>query len=213
MPCIGKIPHNLYLSEKLKQTLGRSMSLEMEVLSTNTMGELDILGHYCNVLCVHLAKVGFLQEGSQIVHYRFLQSQDCVHLEVQVIFTNLLVISWTRHEKGCLHMRSPVLFCNWQTLWRATIPSQYFQGLFDMPAFRNPFLGALLPTVGQSFFLAGSSPADIDGPTSVAICSSCLVGDNSGDFTPSPTSLPPPSISPSHMGKGAPSDIWPSVQV
>ena len=35
--------------------------------------------------------------------------------------------------------------------WRATIPNQYFCSLFNRPAFRNSFLGALPPTVGWSF--------------------------------------------------------------
>ena len=83
--------------------------------------------------------------------------------------------------KGHLCMRSSVLLWNWQILWRATIPSQYFWGLFNMPAVKNSFLGALPPMVGQSFFWAGSSPTDVDGPTSVAICTSCLVGNDPGD--------------------------------
>ena len=39
----------------------------------------------------------------------------------------------------------------------------------------------LAPTVSRSFFWAGSSPADINGPTSIAIYASCLVGDDSGN--------------------------------
>ena len=88
----------------------------------------------------------------------------------------------TRCEKMCLHMRSSVLFWNWQIPWRATIPGQYFWGLFNRPGFRNSFLVALHPTVSQSFFWVGSSPADIDGPASVAICPTYLVEDNSGDL-------------------------------
>ena len=89
--------------------------------------------------------------------------------------------SWTRCKKRCLHMRSSVLFWNQQILQRATIPSWYFWGLFNMPAFKNSFLGALSPTVSQSFFQAGSSPAGVNSPASAATCASCLVGDDSGN--------------------------------
>ena len=102
-------------------------------------------------------------------------------------------MSWailqTRHEKGHLCVRSAVLFWNQQISRRATIPSWYFWGLFNMPAFKNSFLGALPPTVGLSFFQAGSSPIDINGPASVAICASCLVGDDSGNCPTSSTLL------------------------
>ena len=49
----------------------------MEVLSTDMMGELDILGYYCDVLHVDHAKVGIFQEASQIVLCRFLKSYHC----------------------------------------------------------------------------------------------------------------------------------------
>ena len=47
----------------------------------------------------------------------------------------------------------------------------------------------LAPTVGQSFLWAGSSPADIDGPTAVAIWVNCWIGDDSGDLPTSSTFL------------------------
>ena len=82
-----------------------------------------------------------------------------------------------------------MLFWNWQISWRATIPGWYFWGLFNMPAFKNSFLGALPPTVSWGFFLAGPSPADINGPASVAICASCLVGDDPGNCATSSSFL------------------------
>ena len=55
-----------------------------------------------------------------------------------------------------------------------------------MPAFKNSLHGALSPTIGGSFFLAGSSPAASDGLASMAICASILVGHDPGDCpTPS----------------------------
>ena len=91
-------------------------------------------------------------------------------------------ISWTRWEKGCLHMRSSVLFWNQWILWRASIPSWYFWGLFNIPAFRNYFCRPLPSTVGQTFLWAGSSPGDVNGSTSVAIWVNCWVGDDPGDL-------------------------------
>ena len=66
------------------------MSSVMEVLSMDIMGELDIHGHYCNVLCMDCTKVGIFQEASQIVLCSFLQSYDHMHLEAQVIFPDFL---------------------------------------------------------------------------------------------------------------------------
>ena len=79
-------------------------------------------------------------------------------------------------------MRSSVLFWNWWISWRATIPGQYFQGLFNSPTIKNSFLRALPPMIGQSFFWAISSPADVNGPASAAIWANCPVGDNSWDL-------------------------------
>ena len=66
------------------------------------MGELDILGHYCNTLLVDCTKVGILQEASQIVLCSFLQSQEYMHLEAQVIFTNFLGDFTDQMGKGAL---------------------------------------------------------------------------------------------------------------
>ena len=74
-----------------------------------------------------------------------------------------------------------------QISWRATIPSQYFWGLFTFPSLRNSFWGALPPTVGQSFLLAASSLPDVDGPASAAIWANYWVGDDSGDLPASPS--------------------------
>ena len=52
-------------------------------------------------------------------------------------------------------------------------------GLLNRPAFRNCFLGALPPTISWSSFWAGSSPVELNDPTSAAIC---LVGDDSGNL-------------------------------
>ena len=101
-PSTGKIPHNLQPTEKLKQTSGRRMRLKMEVLSTDMMGELDILGHYCNALHADCTKVSILQKAGQIILCSFLQSQDHTHLEVQIIFANFLGNFVDQMQKGAL---------------------------------------------------------------------------------------------------------------
>ena len=98
-------------------------------------------------------------------------------------FPTSWAISWSRFEKGSLCIRSSVLFWKWQSLQRSTIPSQYLWGLFNSPALETPsFLGALPTIISQSFFWAGLSQANIDGPTLATISANCLIGDDSGDL-------------------------------
>ena len=84
-------------------------------------------------------------------------------------------------------MRSSVLFWNCWISQRATVPGQYFLVFLTLPTWRNSFWGALPPTVGWSFLLAGSSPLDIYGPASAAIWANCWVGNDKGDL-PTPLS-------------------------
>ena len=74
-----------------------------------------------------------------------------------------------------------MLFWNWQISQGVTVPCQYFWGLLSGAAFRNSLHGALPPTIGWSFLLAGSSPTGSEGPASTTICASCLVGENPGN--------------------------------
>ena len=91
-------------------------------------------------------------------------------------------ILWTNHEKGCFQMRSSVLFWN-QWIWqRAKVPSLYFWVFFSFPTVKNSFLGALPPTVGWSFFLAGSSPPNVEGLASAAIWANCCDGSDCSDL-------------------------------
>ena len=85
-------------------------------------------------------------------------------------------ISWTKCEKGSLHIRRFVLFWKQWISCRATVPGQYLWGFLTFPALRNSFWRILPPMVGQSFLLTGSSPPDIDGPASAAIWAKCQVG-------------------------------------
>ena len=80
-----------------------------------------------------------------------------------------------------------MLFSNCQISQRETGPGQYFLIFFTFPPWRNSFLGALPPMVGQSFLLAGSSLSNVDGPASAAIWANCQVGDDEGDL-PTPSS-------------------------
>ena len=67
------------------------------------------------------------------------------------------------------------------------MPGQYLLGFLTFAAFRNSFLGALPPMVGQSFLQAGSSP-EADGPASAAIWANFCVGNDDSD-QPTSTSL------------------------
>ena len=90
-------------------------------------------------------------------------------------FTPVRAISWTNCEKGSFQIRNSVLFWNWQISQRATVPGQYFWVFLTLPAFKNSFWGAFPPMVGHSFFLASSSPPNIDAPASAAIWANCWV--------------------------------------
>ena len=97
-------------------------------------------------------------------------------------------ISWTSCEKGSFLMRSSVLFWNCQISQRTTVAGQYFLVFFTFLALRNSFWGALPPTVGWSFLLAGSSPKT-DGLASAAIWTNCQVGNNNGNLPTSSSGL------------------------
>ena len=126
----------------------------------------------------------------------YASAASCKHIIVypwkcRSFLPTLSAISQTNHEKGSFHIRSSVLFWNWQISQRVTLPGQYFLVFLTLPAFKNSFWGALPPIVGQSFFLAGSSPPDVDGPASVAIWAHCQVGNDCGNLsTPSSHSVP-----------------------
>ena len=90
-------------------------------------------------------------------------------------------------------MRSSVLFWNHQISGRATVPGQYFLVFLTLPAWRNSFWGALPPTVGQSFLLAGSSLPKVDGLASAGIWANCWVGNDEGELT-TPLSCPASAI-------------------
>ena len=98
-------------------------------------------------------------------------------------------ISWTNHEKGNFLMRSSVLFWNHQISQRATVPGQYFLVFLTLLAWRNSFQGALLPTVGWSFLLNGSSLPNVDGPASTAIWANCWVSNKKGNIPTSSSHL------------------------
>ena len=111
---------------------------------------------------------------------------SCKHIMVlpwkcRPVFPTAWAISWTSCEKGSFLIRSSVLFWNHWISGRATVPGWYFLVFFTFPALRNSFWGALPPTVGWSFLLAGSSPKT-DGPASAAIWANCWVGNNNGDL-------------------------------
>ena len=59
-------------------------------------------------------------------------------------------------------------------------PQPVLPGPLQQASLQEHLSWGLASQASQSFFQAGSSPTDIDGPTSAAICTSCLVGNNSG---------------------------------
>ena len=104
----------------------------------------------------------------------YASTVSCKHIiacpwKYRSYLTTSRAILQTNCEKGSFQIRSSVLFWNQQISQRATVPGQYFMVFLTLLAFRNSFQGALPPAVGQSFFLAGSSPPVIDGPASTAI--------------------------------------------
>ena len=78
--------------------------------------------------------------------------------------------------------RISMVFWNQHISWRATVPGWYFQVFFSFPAVKNSFLRAFPPTVGWSFFLAGSSPPSVEGLALAAILANYQDGDNCGDL-------------------------------
>ena len=110
-------------------------------------------------------------------------------------------ISHTNHAMGHLQMRSSVLFYNWWILWRATIPSWYFQGFFMTPFLVNYLWRVFLPTVGL-MWLAGSALGVLEGSSSTTILASCHIGDDQGD-NPTSSSLPTSSLLLNSSGEGS----------
>ena len=72
------------------------LTLVVEVLSVDTIGQLNIFGHDHNAFCVDDTQVGIFQEASQVIPCCFLQCHDCTHLEVQVISPKFL--GYLMHE-------------------------------------------------------------------------------------------------------------------
>ena len=117
-------------------------------------------------------------------------------------------ILWTRHEKGCLCMRSSVPFWNCQISWRTTVLGWYFWDLLSMPAFKNSFVGPCLPLSAEvSFWLAPPllAPRVLTPQPSVSLRTILVV---SASLL---ISLPTPSFCSSCLGKGASAAVWASV--
>ena len=52
-----------------------------EPISTNSFGELKVLGHDCHSLSMDSTEVGVLKKGNQIGLSRFLEGKNCLTLE------------------------------------------------------------------------------------------------------------------------------------
>ena len=166
----------------------------MEVLSTNMMSELDILGHYGNMFHVDPTKVGIIQEAGQIVLCRAMTMCTWKH---RSYFPAPWVILQTRCKKGACVWAAQCSSGTGGSCRGLVSLAGTFRASYVGQPFRNSLHGALPPTVGWSSFLAGSSPAGSEGPASAAIC---LVGDNPGNHPPLPITLPHPPSCPSHLG-------------
>ena len=121
-------------------------------------------------------KVGVFQEANQIVLCSFLQSQDHTHLEAQIVFTNIFGNFADQVQKGVLAYEELSALLEPADITEGYYPWPVSWSLLSGTAFRNSLGGSLPPTVGWSFLWDGSSPAEIDGPASAAICMSCPVG-------------------------------------
>jgi hypothetical protein len=53
-------------------------------LSSDSAGQLDVLGHDCDSLGVDCTQVGIFEEPDQVGFSRLLQGQHCLALEPQV---------------------------------------------------------------------------------------------------------------------------------
>ena len=102
------------------------------------------------------AVVFIFQEAGQIELCSFLQSHDCAHLKCRSCCPRSWAISQTTFIKGCLHMRSSVLFLYHQISQTATVPGQYFWGFFNGAAFQNSFWGPFLQQ--WALFSSGLAP-------------------------------------------------------
>ena len=131
--------------------------------------------------CVYGTEVGVFHESDQKCFCSFLQAYNVLPWKCRSVLPTAWAISWTSREKESFLMRCSVLFWNYRISRRATVPGWYLLVFFTFPALRNSFWGALPPTVGQSFLLAGSSPK-AGGLASAAIWAKCQVGDDDGDW-------------------------------
>ena len=84
IPCTNKIPHNLQPTERPKLTLGRRISI-MKMLSMYALGKLNIFGHNFYPFSMYGTKVCVFHEPDHICFCSFLQTQNGVPLEAQVI--------------------------------------------------------------------------------------------------------------------------------
>ena len=120
-------------------------------------------------------KVGVSQKASQKVLCSLLQSQDHAHMAVRIILANFLGSFMDQMQEVALvfeELSDP--------LELADLTEGYYPQLVLLGPLQQTSLPKLHPTVSWSFFQASFFPADVDGPTSAAICASCLVGDDPG---------------------------------
>ena len=99
-------------------------------------------------------QIGIIKQACQVVFSSLLQCLDGTNLKCRSYAPYAWAISYTRHTKGHLWVRSSVLHWYLCISWRATIPSWYLWGLFSpyflnslwvLPAYIGPDM-ACLPT-------------------------------------------------------------------
>ena len=131
------------------------------------------------MLSVYGTQVGVIWEACHIILGNLLKCLDSMHLEMQVVCPCSCTILHTRHAKCHLQMRSLVLLWYQCILQKATIPGQYFSGLFS-PPFKNSLVGLFIGSGPHMVCL----PPDADGaiPTSATIQATCLVSEDPGNL-------------------------------
>ena len=112
-------------------------------LSSDSSGQLDVLGHDGDPLGVDGAQVGVLEKSDEVSLAGLLESHDGRALNLKSVLKSW-AISLTRRWKGNLRMRSSVDFWYLLISLRATVPGLYLWGFLTPPVAGADFLAALV---------------------------------------------------------------------
>ena len=133
-------------------------------------------------------KVNVFQEANQKVLCSFLQSQDHMPLEVQIILANFLGDFRDQMQDGELAYEELSALLELADLAEGYYPWPVPLGTLQQTSLQKLISGSLASQGQLEFLLGWLLPADISVPTSVSICTSCLVGIDPGNC-PAPSSF------------------------